>query len=142
MKKPSVASSTAKLPNPPSFFLDANLGKYQIAQQLRDAGETVIVHDDHFAEGTKDEVWLDEVGRKGWIVLTKDDQIRYHRTEVEAIKHSGARVIILPRGNIKAADLGTIIVGALPKIKRFVEKNPPPFIGRLSPQGNIGMIRI
>jgi predicted nuclease of predicted toxin-antitoxin system len=142
LKKPSVASSTAKPLNPLSFFLDANLGKYQIAKQLKAAGETVIVHDEHFAEGTKDEVWLDEVGKKGWIVLTKDDQIRYHRTEVEAIKHSGARVIILPRGNIKAADLGAIIVGALPKIKRFAKKNPPPCIGRLSAQGNIGMVRI
>jgi predicted nuclease of predicted toxin-antitoxin system len=142
LKKPSVASSTAKPPDLLPFFLDANLGRHQIANQLRAAGETVILHDDHFPEGTKDEVWLSEIGKKGWIVLTKDDQIRYHRTEVESIKHSGARVIILPRGNMKAADLGTILVAALPRIRRFVKKTPPPFIGRLSPNGTVVAIKI
>lgn len=142
MKKPSVASYTAKPPDTLPFFLDANLGRHQIADQLRAAGETVIIHDEHFPEGTQDEVWLTEVGKQGWIVLTKDDQIRYHRTEVESIKHSGARVIILPRGNMKAADLGRILVAALPQIKRFVKKTPPPFIGRLSPLGKVVAIKI
>lgn len=88
LKKPSVASSTATPPDTLPFFLDANLGRHQIADQLRVAGETVIVHDEHFPQGTKDEVWLTEIGKKGWIVLTKDDQIRYHHTEIESIKQA------------------------------------------------------
>jgi predicted nuclease of predicted toxin-antitoxin system len=140
LKKQSVASSTAKLLESFPFFLDANLGKHQIAAILRASGEQVIVHDEYFPEGTKDEVWLSEVGSKGWVVLTKDDQIRYHRTEVDAIRRFGARVLILPRGNIKAADLGKIILNSMPHIKRFVQRTPAPFIGRLSPFGKVTLV--
>jgi hypothetical protein len=31
----------------------------------------VEIHDDHFPSDAKDEVWLAEVGIRGWIVLTK-----------------------------------------------------------------------
>ena len=46
-----------------------------------EVGESVEIHDDHFAPDAKDEVWLVEVGKRGWIVLTKDDRIRYRVTE-------------------------------------------------------------
>ena len=70
-------SSGSKPPEPSVFFIDRSLGKKIVAQALRDIGETVEIHDDHFAPDAKDEDWLVEVGKRGWIVLTKDDRIRY-----------------------------------------------------------------
>ena len=84
-KRPSVASSGSKPPEALIFFIDRSLGKKIVAQALRDSGETVEIHDDHFLPDAKDEDWLVEVGSRGWIVLTKDDRIRYRVTERTAI---------------------------------------------------------
>ena len=56
----------------PVFFLDRSLGKHIIAEALRQAGQDVRIHDDHFRQDTTDEEWLRQVGGQGWIVLTKD----------------------------------------------------------------------
>ena len=63
----------------------AALGKRIVAQALRELGETVEIHDDYFLPDAKDEDWLLEVGKRRWLVLTKDDRIRYRITERMAI---------------------------------------------------------
>src|SRR5437899_2965793 len=80
-KRPSAASSGSAPPEPIVFFIDRSRGRKIVAQALRDVGATVEIHDDHFPPDAKDEVWLTEVGRRGWVVLTKDDRIRYRLTE-------------------------------------------------------------
>jgi hypothetical protein len=47
-----------------------------IGRRLAAEGLRVELHDDHFPQGTPDVVWLTEVGKRGWIVLTKDTRIR------------------------------------------------------------------
>lgn len=44
-------------------------------EALRAQGETVEAHDSHFAQDASDVEWLGVVGRKGWVVLSKDDRI-------------------------------------------------------------------
>jgi len=55
------------------FFIDRSLGRKYVAGALRTAGAKVEVHDDHFPQTTPDVEWLAEVGRRGWVVLSKDD---------------------------------------------------------------------
>jgi hypothetical protein len=50
------------------------LGQKVIAEKLRDAGATVEIHDHHFPQNALDEDWISEVGKQGWVVLTKDDR--------------------------------------------------------------------
>ena len=63
------------------FFLDRSLGKHIVANALRQAGAVVKLHDDHFPQDARDEEWLREVGRREWIVLTKDSRIRHRAHE-------------------------------------------------------------
>ena len=90
---------------------------------LRQVGERVEIHDAHFPSGTPDEVWLQEIGRRGWVVLTKDANIRYHPLEKQAIQASGVVAVILTKGNLKAEEMGKVFVRALPQIKRLIRKN-------------------
>ena len=55
-----------------TFFIDRCLGKKYIAQVLIDSGIAVEIHDDHFSQNVEDVDWLPEVGKRGWVVLTKD----------------------------------------------------------------------
>ena len=66
----------------PVLFLDRNLGKHVIAEALRSAGICVEVHDDHLPIDAPDEDWIALAGRKGWIVLTKDKNIRYRHAQL------------------------------------------------------------
>jgi len=88
----SKKQSAASLPSPPEdglgseafkeilmdaapdwvFFVDRCLGRRIIPEMLRSAGEIVRAHDEVFRQDTRDEKWLTEVGKNGWIVLTKD----------------------------------------------------------------------
>ena len=87
-KKPSGASLNSP-PEPLVFFVDRSLGRKIIPEALRHAGEEVRIHDEHFPQNAKDEVWLTEVGQRGWIVLTKDTHIRYRATESAALLAAG-----------------------------------------------------
>ena len=60
-----------KPPEPFTWFIDRSLGR-KIAVDLRAAGFRVEEHSDHFVHDAPDADWLAEVGRRGWIVLTKD----------------------------------------------------------------------
>ena len=54
------------LTQPLVFFVDRSLGKRDVPEALRRAGETVEIHDDHFAPDAKDADWLSVVGTRGW----------------------------------------------------------------------------
>ena len=48
-----------------------------MAGALRKAGLKIEIHDDHFAPDAKDEERLTVAGHKQWIVVTRDERIRY-----------------------------------------------------------------
>lgn len=139
-KKRSAASTTETRPEGPTFFLDQSLGDKVIAQALRQQGCRAELLKKHFEINVPDEEWLPEVGRRGWLILTKDDRIRKRPAEREALIQSGARAFILPSGNMSGEDMASAIANALPKIQRFVAKNSPPFIARISKAGEVWLL--
>lgn len=77
------------------FFIDRSLGRRYVAQALRDAGAKVEIHDDHFPQTTSDVDWLTEVGKRGWVVLSKDERIRRNRIERGALVAARVRAFFL-----------------------------------------------
>jgi hypothetical protein len=139
-KRPSVASSGSKPPEPLIFFIDRSLGKKIVAQALRDSGETVEIHDDHFLPDAKDEDWLVEVGSRGWIVLTKDDRIRYRVTERTAIMSAQVKAFVLTSSQLQGTEMAAAFLKALPRIKQLVAGHAPPFIARVSRKGKVSLL--
>ena len=71
----SKKQSGLNLPLPPEplvFFVDRSLGRRIIPDALRAANAQVELHDDHFPQDARDQTWLAEAGKRGWVVLTKD----------------------------------------------------------------------
>lgn len=124
-----------------TFFIDRALGKNKIASALREAGETVIVHDDIFQPDAQDTEWLPFVGEKGWIVLTKDTKIRYRTLEREALINSGARAFVFVSGNVPASETAQILVEVLPAMKEFINKHQPPFIAKIFRNGSLELMK-
>ena len=74
---PSKKPSAAKPPDETVFFIDRSLGIEPIRTELVKAGLVVEIHDDHFARDAEDRVWLRTAGERRWVVLTKDQRLRY-----------------------------------------------------------------
>ena len=126
--------------DPLIFFLDRSLGKHIVADALRHAGAQVEVHDDHFPMDAKDHEWLPPVGERGWIVLTRDDRIRYRTQERTALIQAGARAFVLVRRSLSGPAMAAAFVNALPAIQRFVERHQAPFITRVTQTGNVSLL--
>ncbi len=140
-KKPSAAS----LPSPPEplvFFVDRSLGRKIIPGALREAGAEVRVHDEHFPQDTRDEVWLGDVGKRGWVVLTKDKHIRYRAVELHALRAANVLAFVLAaRGDLSGVEVGQIFVKALPAMKKLCETTSPPFIALVSRDSKVTLIK-
>jgi PIN like domain len=66
-----------------------------MAAVLRAADLHVEVHDDHFRQDALDPEWLTAVGQKNWIVVTRDERIRYRVAEKQAIRRANVRAFVL-----------------------------------------------
>jgi predicted nuclease of predicted toxin-antitoxin system len=139
LKKRSVANSAS--PKPPeelTFFLDRQLGRYKMAGVLRNAGLNVEIHDDHFSQNAQDPEWLTAAGERNWIVVTRDERIRYRVGEKQAIRRAKVRAFVLAaQGDLRAEMLAEIFLKAMPKIRRTVEQQKPPFIAKISRGGDV-----
>ena len=95
---------------------------------LRRAGLSVEVHDDHFQQDALDPEWLSAVGERNWIVVTRDERIRYNVAEKQAIRRAKVRAFVLAaQGNLRAEMLAKIFLNALPRVRGIVAKHRPPF---------------
>lgn len=115
-----------KLPEPYVYFVDRSIGRTVVVEALRAAGETAHAHDDHFAQNTPDADWLVEVARRGWVILTKDKDIRRNELERRAIANAKAACFMLGRGDVSAATMGRTFVAALPRIRRVLRRFDVP----------------
>ena len=143
MKKPFVANSTS--PKPPkelTFFLDRNLGRRTVADTLRAAGLNVIVHDDCFPQAATDLEWLKEAGKNQWVVLTRDERIRYHTAEMQTLRRARVRAFVLAaRKGLTAQDWADIFLKAMPKIRPLATTQPPPFIAKVARDGTVTLLK-
>ncbi len=100
------------------FFVDRSLGRKVVPDALRQAGESVIVHDEYFPQNTRDEQWLERAGKEGWIVLSADKRIRYRANELNALKTAGVRAFILTtKSQMTGAQMSAAFVAAISAIK-------------------------
>jgi hypothetical protein len=112
-----------------------------VAGILRAAALNVEVHDDHFPRDALDPEWLRAVGERNWIVVTRDERIRYRVAEKQAIRRAKVRAFVLAaQGNLRAEMLAGIFLKALPKVRAIVAKHRPPFIAKIWRDGKVGLL--
>ena len=111
------------------FFTDRDLGK-GFPATLRDAGIAVERHADHFVPDCADEVWLEEIGRRGWIAITHDARIRYKPNELAAVMAHRVPLLVII-GDAPYPQLAKCFVATFPRILSFLERHEPPFIAKV-----------
>jgi predicted nuclease of predicted toxin-antitoxin system len=119
------------------FLHRRSLGIEPIRTELVNAGLVIAIHDDHFDRDEEDRVWLRTVGERGWVVLTKDQRLRYRPLEIAALRASRARVFVLTAGNLRGSEIAAVFMAALPRICRVLHSVPGPFVARISQSGQL-----
>ena len=134
--------SAAKTPKSPlesfTFLVEESLGK-KLARALIDLGLKAITHVDNpdLPRGIDDEQWAKETGQAGWVTISKDIEIRYKPNEREAIVRYKARVLQFTRGNWTSEQMITAFTEARRRVENLLNKQPGPFIARISKKGEI-----
>lgn len=95
---------------------------------LRAAGFACECHDAHWDQNTPDAVWLAGVASKGWVVLTKDERIRYRPLEFQALVSANLRASIVICGNLRGTETAAILLRAMPAIHDVLSRHKGPFI--------------
>jgi hypothetical protein len=72
------------------------------------------------------------VGARGWVVLTKDDRIRYREHEREALLASGVRAFVLTNRSLSGDEMAAIFVDSLPKMRRITQRQRGAFIAAVT----------
>jgi len=129
---PSKKPSAARPPDGTVFFIDRSLGIEPIRAALIEQSLLVEIHDDNFKRDEEDRVWLKSVGERGWVVLTKDQRLRYRPLEKAALRSSNARVFVLTAGNLRRSEIAAVFVSALPQIFKILRSRPGPFVASIS----------
>lgn len=111
------------------FFTDRDLGS-RFPEILAAAELTVERHRYHFAHDCADAEWLRSIGERGWVALTHDRRIRYKPNELSAVmQHRVSLLVII--GDAPHPDLAHAFVATLPRIRKFLARHRPPFIGKV-----------
>lgn len=111
------------------FFTDRDLGT-RFPDILADAGLQVRRHRDHFPPDCPDEVWLESVGKNGWVAVSHDTRIRYKPNELAAVVRHSVRLLVVI-GKAPYPQLAKHFVATAPKIMDFVEEHPGPWIAKV-----------
>jgi hypothetical protein len=74
--------------------------------------------------------WLAAVGAGGWIALTHNRRIRYTPNERDAVMRHGVALLVVV-GAVPVPELAHNFVLTLPRVRRFLARNRPPFIAKV-----------
>jgi predicted nuclease of predicted toxin-antitoxin system len=122
-----------------TFFIDRCLCSKVIISALKGAGLTIEVHHDHFDHNAQDVAWLPEVGKRDWVVLTKDSRIINNCLERIAVASAQVKLLVFASQNITGEDMVEIFLKAIGPMQRFVHKHPAPFIAKIYGDGKVSM---
>lgn len=102
-------------------------------EALRAAGVEIRVHDELFPQGTQDVEWLREAGAHRWVIITRDDRIRYNQLEKHAVIAARLRFFSITSSSLTGEEAAALILSALDKISRLCRQHSKRgFIAKIS----------
>ena len=118
-----------------TFLLDYQIGCFVVAQALCAAGARVEVHIDHFAQNAPDTDWIPEIGRREWVLITKDQNIRRNPLERAAYEAAQLRGFVVTGKDMSGPELASLLVRALPGMVRRAAGRRGPLLFSISRSG-------
>ena len=80
-----------------TFFFDNNFSR-KIVESLKANGADVVHLQDEFPPNTLDTIWIPEIGRRGWIIVTLDRRITKRPAERLALEKANVTAVFIHKG--------------------------------------------
>jgi hypothetical protein len=91
------------------------------------------VHDELFPQATQDVVWLTAAGAQRWVVITRDDHIRYNQLEKQAVLAAKLRFFSITSSSLTGEEAASLILSAIRAITRLCRRHGAAgFIAKIS----------
>lgn len=118
------------------FSFDNNLSPH-FARMLQALDVDVRALRDEFPQDTDDTVWLPEIGRRGWVLVTYDRGITTRPAEARALKDNSVTALILGRfwRTLRRWDQAVWLITNWPRIEAFVAQHPRGTVAELPHRG-------
>lgn len=131
------ASSSGSPPEPRPLFIDRCAWSAALGKALTQAGIAFVPHHEHFRHDTPDEDWLAAAADKQWLVVTRDQRIRYKANELAAMRGARLHVFVFTQGGLTGAQTGDILVRCHAAILRQAAAVAPPAFFSLTRSGEV-----
>lgn len=138
--KPSD-SSTGSPPEKRVLFIDRCAWSAALGRAVREAGIEFAAHHDHFTHDAPDEAWLSAAADKGWLVVTRDQRIRYRANELAAMRRARLHVFVFTQGGLTGAETGSILVRCHAAMLQHAAEVAPPAFFSLTRSGEVKRIK-
>ena len=113
-----------------------------LGRALRAADIPFVEHGQLFPQACPDEVWLEGVAGKGWLVVTRDQRIRYKVNEQAAAVRAGLHLFILTQGRASAAQTAEQLVAAYPDMVRCASAEAAPAFYSVQMGGSVVRLKL
>jgi hypothetical protein len=127
-KKRSAASSTAKLLEQTVFYLDESIYSRVLVAAMTAAGAQVRTPTDLAGFGAPDDNWLPLAAARDWLVLMRDQRVRYRELEKQALTQAGVGAFVFTGGQATANDTADIVCRRIPKFANISRSERRPFL--------------
>jgi len=88
-----------------------------------------------FGHDTHDDVWMDFVASRGWIVISQDYRLHLESAALTSIKQHGAKVFYLWGAEAPKIDVMRVLLNNYKRIVQFAASNPGPYVLRVKARG-------
>lgn len=121
----------------PEFFLDESMLARALYDLLTQRGHTVHRSGIEVPRGASDRDWLQALGSRPWIVLMRDQRIRFNRLERESLGASRLGAFVFTGGQVTGEETARAIGNLLPEILRIDVREPRPYLYTITRGGSV-----
>jgi hypothetical protein len=122
------------------IFIDRSVPK-GVADALKKVREDVRWLEDEFQHDTKETVWLQEIGRRGWLVVSRDKKIRTRPGERRALLDAAVGCfIVAQKQNLTRWEYLKLLAATLDEMERVFASTERPFIYTVGRTGQLRRI--
>jgi hypothetical protein len=141
-KRSDASSTAARRLREAVFYVDESLYSKVLIRELRGAGANVEHVGGAFPFGAEDAIWLTGCGEEGWIVLTRDEKIRFRLLERVALEESGVGAFVFTVGAATGAETAATIGRLLAKFCNMAVSERRPFMYTFGLSGQLNRIKV
>ena len=114
-----------------------------VAGMLREAGHVAHIQGaETFGTGSQDVEWLPEIGARGWVLITKDKNIRKREIELRALRAARVRAFVLTASGLTGDEQARVLREALPAMLRLLERRAASFVARITADASVELIEL